>query len=131
MADDFGYEALACNGGTTYETPAFDRIAAQGMRFTHAYSQPVCTPSRVKIMTGRSNSRNYVSFGVLKQGEITFGNILKDAGYKTAVAGKWQLSSESKDGHKGMWWDECGFDESCMWAYAHYLKPEDLEHYLT
>ncbi len=131
MADDFGYEALACNGGTTYETPAFDRIATRGMRFTNAYSQPVCTPSRVKIMTGRSNSRNYVSFGVLKQGEVTFGNILKDAGYKTAIAGKWQLSGESKDGHKGMWWDECGFDESCMWAYAHYLKPRDLEHYLA
>ena len=47
MADDFGYEAIASNGSTTYDTPAFDRIAAQGMRFTNAYSQPVCTPSRV------------------------------------------------------------------------------------
>lgn len=131
MADDMGYEALACNGGTSYETPAFDRIAAQGMRFTRCYAQPVCTPSRVKIMTGQSNARNYVSFGVLREGEVTFGNVLKDAGYKTCVVGKWQLSGQGGKGPKGMWWEESGFDESCMWAYAHYLQPKDLEHFLA
>ncbi len=131
MADDFGYEAIACNGSTTYETPAFDRIAAQGMRFTNAYSQPVCTPSRVKIMTGQSNARNYVSFGVLREGEVTFGNILKEAGYKTAIAGKWQLSGNDSKSLKGMWWQDAGFDESCMWAYAHYLQPNDLEHFIA
>lgn len=131
MADDCGYEALACNGSTTYKTPTFDRIAAQGMRFTRTYSQPVCTPSRVKIMTGQSNARNYVSFGNLRKGEITFGNVLKAVGYRTCIAGKWQLSGNSGKGTKGMWWDECGFDESCMWAYAHYLKPKDLDHYVS
>lgn len=129
MADDFGYEALACNGSTTYETPAFDRIASQGMRFTNAYSQPVCTPSRVKIMTGQSNARNYVQFGVLRAGEITFGNLLKAAGYKTAIAGKWQLLGNQNSKHKGTHWEEAGFDESCIWAYAHYLEPEDLQRY--
>ena len=59
MADDMGYEALACNGGTSYETPLLDKMARKGMRFTNCYSQPLCTPSRVKIMTGRSNARNY------------------------------------------------------------------------
>ena len=131
MADDLGYEALACNGGSTYETPAFDRIAAQGMRFTRCYAQPLCTPSRVKIMTGQSNARNYVSFGVLREGEVTFGNVLKDAGYKTCVVGKWQLSGGGGNGMKGMWWQDCGFDESCMWAYAHYLQPKDLERFLS
>ncbi len=131
MADDMGFEALACNGSTTYATPAFDRIAALGMRFTRCYSQPVCTPSRVKIMTGQSNARNYVSFGVLRPGEVTFGNVLKDAGYKTCIAGKWQLSGNADKKKTGMWWQDCGFDESCMWAYAHYLKPNDLEHYLA
>ena len=129
MADDCGYEALACNGGTTYETPRFDRIASTGMRFTRCYSQPVCTPSRVKIMTGQSNARNYVAFGVLREGEVTFGNVLKAAGYKTCIAGKWQLSGNGGKRTKGMWWQDCGFDESCMWAYAHYLQPQDLEHY--
>ena len=129
MADDCGYEALACNGGTTYETPQFDWIAAAGMRFTRCYSQPVCTPSRVKIMTGQSNARNYVAFGLLRVGEVTFGNVLKAAGYKTCIAGKWQLSGNGGKKTKGMWWQDCGFDESCMWAYAHYLQPKDLEHY--
>ncbi|MCZ6674755.1 MAG: sulfatase-like hydrolase/transferase [Verrucomicrobia bacterium] len=131
MADDFGYEALACNGGTSYETPAFDRIASQGMRFTRAYSQPVCTPSRVKIMTGQSNARNYISFGVLREGEVTFGNVMKAAGYKTSITGKWQLSGNNSKGKKGMWWQDCGFDQSCMWAYAHYLQPKDLEHFIA
>ncbi|HIG26305.1 MAG TPA: arylsulfatase [Verrucomicrobiales bacterium] len=126
MADDCGYESLACNGSTSYKTPHFDRIAAKGMRFTQCYSQPVCTPSRVKIMTGQSNARNYISFGVLREGEVTFGKVMKEAGYKTCIAGKWQLSG---NGSQGMWWQDCGFDESCIWAYAHYLKPKDLEHY--
>ena len=52
MADDLGYECLGANGGTSYQTPHLDRLAATGMRFEHCYSQPLCTPSRVKIMTG-------------------------------------------------------------------------------
>jgi arylsulfatase A len=92
MADDLGYEALGSNGGTTYQTPQLDQLASKGMRFTHCYSQPVCTPSRVKIMTGQSNARNYRAFGLLPAGELTFGNLLKDAGYQTCIAGKWQLS---------------------------------------
>ena len=121
MADDLGYEALACNGGTSYETPLLDKLAANGMRFTHCYSQPLCTPSRVKIMTGRSNARNYRNFGDLDPNEITFGHIMKDAGYKTCIAGKWQLCGGSE--HKGSFPKPSGFDESCMWAYTHDL-PE-------
>ena len=132
MADDMGYEALGCNGGTSYATPLLDRIASQGMRFTNCYSQPVCTPSRVKIMTGRSNARNYTAFGVLIPEERTFGNIMKEAGYKTAIAGKWQLSGKgpgTSTHGAGTWMDKCGFDESCMWAYPHYLSPDDYRHY--
>ena len=61
------------------------------MRFNHCYSNPVCAPSRVKIMTGKSNVRNYVHWGVLDPGEKTLGHMMKDAGYATCVAGKWQL----------------------------------------
>ena len=52
MADDIDYECYGAYGGTSYKTPVLDRMARQGMRFDHAYSNPVCTPSRVKIMTG-------------------------------------------------------------------------------
>ena len=58
MADDLGYECIGANGGTSYRTPVLDKLAAEGMRFEHGYSQPLCTPSRVQIMTGIYNVRN-------------------------------------------------------------------------
>ena len=54
MADDLGYECLAANGGTSYKTPHLDQMSKQGMRFEHCYSQPLCTPTRVQLMTGAS-----------------------------------------------------------------------------
>ena len=59
MADDFGYDCLSPNGGTSYSTPSLEHVAFEGMRFAHCYSQPKCTPSRAKIMTRRYNWRNY------------------------------------------------------------------------
>src|SRR5829696_6106719 len=92
VADDQGFETIAANGGTSYKTPHIDRLAANGMRFENAYAHPLCTPSRVALMTGQYNFRNYTSFGDLRLREKTFGNMLRDAGYKTAIVGKWQLS---------------------------------------
>jgi arylsulfatase A len=109
MADDMGYECVGANGSTFYKTPNLDRLAAGGMRFEHAYSQPICTPSRVQIMTGRYNARNYVKFGFLHPKEITFGNIMQAAGYKTGIAGKWQL----RGGFEGP--TKFGFDDYCLW----------------
>lgn len=86
MTDDMGYECLGCNGGLDYQTPVLDRLAGQGLRFDHCYSQPICTPSRVKIMTGRYSFRNYERFGLLPTSEITFGTQLQKAGYRTDVA---------------------------------------------
>ncbi|MCL4112932.1 UNVERIFIED_CONTAM: hypothetical protein GTU68_040487 [Idotea baltica] len=92
MADDMGYECLSCNGSASYKTPHLDQLAAEGIRFTQCYSQPICTPSRVKLMTGRYNFRNYQEFGYLKPTETTFGHVLQKAGYQTCIAGKWQLN---------------------------------------
>ena len=58
MADDLGYETITANGGESYQTPLLDRLAEEGTRFEHCYAQPLCTPSRVQIMTGRYNVRN-------------------------------------------------------------------------
>lgn len=109
MADDMGYECLGANGGADYKTPFLDSLAAGGMRFEHAHSQPICTPSRVKIMTGISNARNYVRFGLLDPRATTFGNIIQKAGYKTCIAGKWQLQGGLEGPNK------FGFDEYCLW----------------
>ena len=76
MADDMGYECLSANGATQYATPNLDKIATTGMRFTNVFSQPLCTPSRVKIMTGKYNYRNYEYFGYLNSNQKTFGKAL-------------------------------------------------------
>ena len=70
MADDLGLETMGSYGGTSYKTPNLDRLAAKGARFEHCYAQPICTPSRVQLMTGQYNVRNYVKFGLLPRGEI-------------------------------------------------------------
>ncbi len=58
LADDLGYETIGANGGTSYQTPRLDQLAATGVRFEHCYVQPLCTPTRVQLMTGQSNARN-------------------------------------------------------------------------
>jgi arylsulfatase A-like enzyme len=118
MADDLGYEGLSCNGGTTYRTPNLDKLARTGVRFTHCYSTPLCTPSRVQIMTGKYNFRNYTEFGSLARGETTFAHLLQEAGYVTCVAGKWQLAGHYEGSNYlgvGTFPEEAGFDEHCLW----------------
>lgn len=109
LADDLGYETIGANGGTSYKTPMLDRLAATGVRFTHCYAQPLCTPTRVQLMTGQYNVRNYVMFDFLDPRATTFANLLKQAGYATAMAGKWQLGRDAALPGK------FGFDESCLW----------------
>jgi arylsulfatase A len=91
MADDVGVEVLGCYGGTSYQTPNIDRLAETGVRFTNCYSAPKCSPSRVKIKTGRYLFRTTEEWGYIPPDEKTFGHILQKAGYTTALAGKWQM----------------------------------------
>ncbi len=65
MADDVSWECFGCYGGEDYQTPRIDSLAASGIRFNHCYSTPICTTSRVQIMTGKYNFRNYTHFGYL------------------------------------------------------------------
>jgi len=118
LADDVGVEAFSTYGGESYDTPHLDALAADGMRFSHCYSQPLCTPSRVKIMTGQSNLRNYTSFGILPRGETTFAHVLRDAGYATCVVGKWQLYGSRQEllpKGAGTAPADAGFDEHLLW----------------
>lgn len=118
MADDVGWESFGCYGGEDYKTPHIDSLAAQGIRFTHCYSTPICTTSRVKLMTGQYNFRNYTHFGYLNPTQKTFGQLLKAAGYKTAVAGKWQLNGLYNElpGHLDKQRPhQLGFDDYLLW----------------
>ncbi len=118
MSDDMGFECLSSNGSTSYNTPILDELATNGLKFTNCFSQPLCTPSRVKIMTGKTNNKNYIDFGYLDPFQKTFGNVMRDAGYKTLVAGKWQLNgvhTQEKNCYDLNRPDHFGFDEHCLW----------------
>lgn len=120
MADDMGYECLSAYGSTSYATPNIDQLASVGVRFSNCVSQPLCTPSRVKIMTGLYNHRNYDYFGHLNTNQYTFGNLMQDAGYATCIAGKWQLNGAYHKDEIPDWNDntkpnQFGFDEYCLW----------------
>ena len=118
MADDMGYECLDVNGAAHYKTPVLDQLARQGMNFTNCIAQPLCTPSRVKIMTGQYNYRNYEYFGYLNEDQHTFGTLFKEVGYTTCIVGKWQLNGLAYDlqGYQDkMRPKKFGFDEFCLW----------------
>ena len=127
MADDVSWECFSCYGAEDYQTPNIDTLAANGIRFNHCYSTPICTTSRVKIMTGKYNFRNYTHFGYLNPAERTFGHMMKDAGYKTAIAGKWQLNGlyhnaeGSQDVSRPV---KAGFDEYCLWQVTTQKRGE-------
>lgn len=99
FADDLGYGDLACYGHPTIRTPRLDRMAAEGMRFTSFYSaSPACTQSRASLLTGRYSVRCGLPHVImpagqagLPQAEITLAEALRDAGYRTALVGKWHL----------------------------------------
>ena len=105
LADDLGYADLGCYGGRTPCSPELDRMAAEGLRFTDGYSNsPVCSPTRFALMTGRfqyrlrggndepiaSRHRGNAVLG-LPPAHPTLPSLLRDAGYATALAGKWHL----------------------------------------
>ena len=109
LADDLGYECINSYGGTSYNTPNLNQLAQTGMQFENCHSQPICTPSRVKLMTGRSNKKNHVKFGYLNPKEKTFSQLFRKKGYATMIAGKWQL------GQDAYLPDHFGFDEHILW----------------
>ena len=112
LADDLGYECINSYGGTSYSTPHLTELAETGMQFENCHSQPICTPSRVKLMTGRSNKKNHVKFGYLNPKEKTFSQLLRKKGYATMIAGKWQLGRDSSLP------DHFGFDEHILWQLS-------------
>ncbi|EMI26089.1 sulfatase-like hydrolase/transferase [Rhodopirellula europaea] len=121
-ADDLGYETLQCYDGLDFTTPKLDAMAAEGVRFNRAYASPVCTPSRVSLLTGlypfrhshhgvlpvHKGTHQKVDFGKMP----TFPQLLRANGYTTSVTGKWQLATlEVWPNHIR----NAGFDSWCVW----------------
>ncbi len=105
LADDLGYADLGCYGGRAPVSPRIDALAAEGLRFTHGYSNsPVCSPTRFALITGRyqyrlrgaaeeplsGRTRGSSVLG-LPPAHPTLASLLRDAGYRTALIGKWHL----------------------------------------
>jgi len=131
FTDDQGYGDLSCFGGKHVSTPRIDQMATEGSRLTSFYvAAPVCTPSRAALMTGcypkRIDMATGSNFGVLLAGdtkglnpdEITIAEVLKTAGYKTAVFGKWHLGDQPE-----FLPTKQGFDEYFGIPFSHDIHP--------
>ncbi|WP_227021445.1 sulfatase [Oceaniferula marina] len=100
LADDFGYADMSGPDNSFHETPHLNRLAREGMSFSHAYaSHPTCAPSRLALMTGKYPARHAcVNNGTASMdlGEVTVAEALKRVGYVTCHAGKWHLGGYGK-----------------------------------
>ncbi len=104
VSDDHWYDALGCAGHPIVRTPNLDRLASQGVRFTHAFVEiPICTPSRAAFLSGRYGPGNGVTFFSHKIKDVAFWpEVLTTAGYQTAATGKWH--NDGRPGTHGFSW---------------------------
>lgn len=126
LADDVGSEVLECYGGQSYQTPRLNQLAREGLRFDHAYTMPVCHPTRICFLTGQYP----IHLGNPKWGTFpestasrTIAQVLKKADYATAIAGKWQLTLLTDDPTHP---NRLGFDEYCLFGWhegPRYYQP--------
>lgn len=128
-ADDLGYGDLGCYGSDVMKTPHLDALAAQGVRFTQWYSSsPVCSPSRAGLLTGRYPTRSGITQIIrgkrtipgLPASEVTLATLLKAAGYRTGLFGKWHLGSVLENRPNAHGFDEFfGFLAGALDYYSH------------
>ena len=130
FTDDQGYGDLGCFGGKHVKTPRIDKMAEEGARLTSFYvAGNVCTPSRAALMTGSYPKRVGLAAGVFLAGdknglnpsEITIAEVLKSAGYKTGLFGKWHLGDQPE-----FLPTRQGFDEFFGLPYSHDIHPFHL-----
>ncbi len=129
LADDLGYGDLGCYGQRLLPTPNLDRLAAEGTRFTQAYSgSTVCAPSRCALMTGLHTGHARVRGNArvpLEPSDRTVAALLKEAGYRTAIFGKWGLGNANTTGVPNLQ----GFEEWFGYLdqqHAHSYYPQQL-----
>ena len=127
LTDDQGYNDLGCYGSKKAITPRIDQMAAEGAKLTTFYmAAPYCTPSRAALMTGCYPKRIGMAKGVclakdkrgLNPSEITIAEVLKSAGYKTGMFGKWHLGDQ-----RAFLPTKQGFDEFFGLPYSHDIHP--------
>jgi arylsulfatase A len=126
LADDVSADMFSCYGQPgTAKTPNIDRIAGEGVQFRTCFAPAICGPSRALLMTGVYGNRTgafrndmwaFDSRGTLFTAQHSWAKLIRDSGYKTAIAGKWHC------GAKEPWEPEVGFDEFCLWEGPDKIK---------
>ncbi|MDQ6664618.1 MAG: sulfatase-like hydrolase/transferase [Acidobacteriota bacterium] len=123
LTDDHGFADLGCQGSNDLKTPNLDALAASGARFTNWYANaPVCAPSRASLLTGRYPIRAGVPNNgqPLKSSELTLAALLKTAGYRTGIFGKWHLGSTPDTVPNAHGFDQFfGFHSGCVDFFSH------------
>ena len=131
MADDLGYGDLSCYGQKTIQTPNIDRLATEGVRFTQVYAgSTVCAPSRCTLMTGKHQGHAIVRGNrdpevALRAEDTTVAEVLKRAGYTTALYGKWGVGGPVTSGRPNLKGFDDFFGYLSQW-HAHTFYPEHL-----
>ncbi len=136
LADDLGYGDLSCYGQTKFQTPNIDRLASEGMKFTHHYSgSTVCAPSRCSLMTGMHTGHTVIRGNreakpegqtPMPAGTVTIPTLLKQAGYTSGMFGKWGLGAPGSVSDPMVFFDEF-YGYNCQ-REAHTFYPKHLWH---
>jgi len=150
MTDDQGYGDLSCHGNPVLKTPYLDRLHAESVRLTDYHVAPTCSPTRAALMTGHWSNRTgawhtILGRSLIRENEVTLGQVFHAAGYATGMFGKWHLGDNApsrpedrgfsevmRHGGGGVgqtpdWWDNAYFDGT----YWHNRKPEPARGYCT
>jgi arylsulfatase A-like enzyme len=130
LMDDMGYADLGCYGASGYETPAIDRLAAEGLKFTDFHvAQAVCSASRAALLTGCYSERVGIQGALMPSAAIglgptekTIADVLEKRGYATACFGKWHLGH-----HRPFLPLQHGFDEYFGLPYSNDMWPVDFD----
>ena len=150
ITDDQGYGDLSCHGNPVLKTPAIDKLHAESVRLTNYHVSPTCSPTRAAFLTGHWTNRTGVwhtimGRSMIRENEVTMGQIFQDAGYATGMFGKWHLGDNypyrpedrgytevMRHGGGGVGqtpdlWDNAYFDGS----YFHNGKPTPVKGFCT
>lgn len=139
LIDDLSHYGVSAYGATTLNseqgffesvpvaTPGIDRLADEGLLVEQAFAYPVCEPTRVALMSGMNNNRNFIQAKALHESQITFGDVFKRAGYVTGITGKWKQSRGTADVPGQHYVEQFGWDEvhcfDLLYEGARHIDP--------